>query len=427
MGKQRGENRPVMKALFVSTHFPYDVRRNASGTFKRMRVFLDALKERVSLRLLFYHVPNLEVDARRIEQTKAELQTEWGLDALELVVCREQREPDDSKRFWSRYFSRAVSMHRQSGFVGTSGPEQLRVFEDCLSDRPDFIFAHRLPAICPALKSKRHLPPLFMDLDDIEHKAFYRNIPQPPMWGTKRLLYAHLPAMMIGERRAIKLTRMSFVCSVLDQQYLAHKWGLANVRIVPNSIRLPGRQPLCGEPVLLYLGAYMYPPNAIAAERLITGIWPLVRKSYPRARLLIAGPSPERIACYGQPHAGVEYTGFVEDLDVLYRGVRAVCCPILTGGGTRIKIIEAAAHCKPVVSTRAGAEGLDFEDGQEILVRDRPQAFADACVELLRNDALCARLGQAAREKTEARYDRRAVIELIQSEVFGALNTENLD
>lgn len=421
----RDEKTYLVKALFVSTHFPYDFRKNATGTFKRMRVFLDALKERVSLRLLFYYSPNVEVDARRVKETKAAMKSEWELDDLELVVCREERDPDDSKRLWSRYVSRALSMHRQSGFVSTSGPDQLRAFEDCLDDRPDFIFAHRLAAMCPALKTRRTLPPIFMDLDDIEHKAFRRDISQPPMWGAKRLYYLHLPAMLLGERRAIKLSTKSFVCSVLDQQYLAHKWKLPNVKTIPNSIRLPDRKPICDEPVLLYLGAYMYPPNAIAAEHLITHIWPLIRKIYPRGKLVIAGPGPERIACFGQQHAGVEYAGFVDDLDALYSSVRVVCCPIRSGGGTRIKIIEAAAYCKPVVSTHVGAEGLDFEDGREILLRDESQAFADACVELFRSDALCARLGQAAREKAEARYDRRRVIQLIQDEIFGALNAVN--
>jgi hypothetical protein len=410
-----------MNVLFISTHFPYDSQRSATGTYKRMRVFLDALKERVSLRLLFYYPPYLNVDARSIEDAKATMRHEWGLTDVDLVVSKQEREPDDSKNLWDRYVLRAVSMHRQLGFVCTSGPEQLRIFERCLEDRPDFIFAHRLMAMCPALRTRRSLPPIFLDLDDVEHKAFYRDISQPPLWGTKRLYYLQLPAMLWGERRAIKLARKTFVCSTADQHYLGDTWRLPHVKAIPNSIHIPEPQAISDEPVLMFLGGYGYLPNAIAAEYLVLRIWPLIRREYPKSRLVIAGGSPERIACYGQPQTGVEYSGFVEDLDALYRRARVVCCPIRTGGGTRIKVIEAAAYGKPIVSTHVGAEGLEFEDGREILLRDEPQAFAEACIELFRNGSLSSSLGQAARAKAINLYDRQHVIQLIQQELFDSL------
>lgn len=411
----------LKKVLFVSTHFPYDFRKNTTGTFKRMRVFLDALKERVSLRLLFYYPPYLDVDARRVSETKSALQSEWLLDDFDMTVCRQEREPDDSKRLWARYVSRAFTFHRQLGFVSTSGPEQLRIFEECLEDRPDFVFIHRLVCICPALRTRRPLPPMFMDLDDVEHKALCRDISQPPMWGTKRLYYLRLPAMIWGERRGIKLTRKSFVCSALDEGYLTHTWKLSNVRAIPNAIQLPGSQPLSRRPVLLFLGGFGYPPNARAAEHLILRIWPLIRDACPESSLVIAGGDPEMIACYGQAHGRVEYTGFVDDLEALYARARVVCCPIQTGGGTRIKIIEAAAFGKPVVSTLIGAEGLEFEEGREILLRNDPRGFADACIRLLRDEALGIQLGQAARAKAAKLYDRRNVIRMIQEEIFGSL------
>jgi ABC-type protease/lipase transport system fused ATPase/permease subunit len=280
-----------MNVLFISTHFPYDSQRSATGTYKRMRVFLDALKERVSLRLLFYYPPYLNVSGRSIEDAKATMRHEWGLTDVDLVVSKQEREPDDSKNLWDRYVSRAVSMHKQLGFVCTSGPEQLRIFERCLEDRPDFIFAHRLMAMCPALRTRRSLPPIFLDLDDVEHKAFYRDISQPPLWGTKRLYYLQLPAMLWGERRAIKLARKTFVCSTADQQYLVDTWRLPHVKAIPNSIHIPEPQAISDEPVLMFLGGYGYTPNAIAAE--YTGYAFLVRAAAEAdARAVAAGDLP---------------------------------------------------------------------------------------------------------------------------------------
>ena len=134
----------------------------------------------------------------------------------------------------------------------------------------------------------------------------------------------------------------------------------------------------------------------------------------PEARLIIAGASPEYIRGYHSRLPSVEFPGFVDDLDSLYRRSRVVCAPILSGGGTRVKIIEAAAHGKPIASTRLGAEGLDLRDGHELLLRDDPESFAQACLHLLKDSTLCERLGRTAFEAANRHYDRANIIRLIQ-------------
>lgn len=149
-----------MKALFVSTHFPTDPKQSASGTYKRMRLFLDALHERASIRLLIYADSDLRVDAGRTAEAKAFLQSAWGLDDVDIVVCSQDPDPEQSDKLWEGYLSRALSMHRQVGYVRTSGSVQLRAFEACLADAPDLVFAHRLSAMCPVLQTKRRLSTL---------------------------------------------------------------------------------------------------------------------------------------------------------------------------------------------------------------------------------------------------------------------------
>jgi glycosyltransferase involved in cell wall biosynthesis len=130
----------------------------------------------------------------------------------------------------------------------------------------------------------------------------------------------------------------------------------------------------------------------------------------PGARLISAGPSADQLPSAGRGVPGVEFPGFVEDLPGLYAGSRVVCVPIRAGGGTRVKLIAAAAFGKPIVSTRMGAEGLAFVEGHEILLQDGTTEFAKGCIKLLRNDKLCERLGIAARPATLRRYDRRAIV-----------------
>ena len=86
----------------------------------------------------------------------------------------------------------------------------------------------------------------------------------------------------------------------------------------------------------------------------------------------------------------------------------------MAGSGTRLKLIEAAGYARPMVSTRIGAEGLAFRDGAEILLRETDEAIAGACVELLRDDGACLRLGAQAREAMGRLYDSDAIIGRIE-------------
>ena len=248
-----------------------------------------------------------------------------------------------------------------------------------------------------------------------EHVAFWRNIRQQTRWRSKLVKYLHIPALWWGERRAIQLAYRTFVCSELDRHYLAERWHLMGVMTIPNAVSATKSLPVIPDPTLLFLGSYGYRPNVQAAEFLIGEIWPRVYRAVPQARLIIAGAVPENITGYRTGVPGVEFTGFVADLDKLYQRSRVVCCPILAGSGTRIKIIEAAAYGKPIIATRLGAEGLEMHDGSELLLREDPESFAEACLTLLKDSDLCERLGSAARETAIRCYDQADIVRLIQN------------
>ena len=170
---------------------------------------------------------------------------------------------------------------------------------------------------------------------------------------------------------------------------------------------------------MLFLGAYSYDPNIAAAEYLIRDVWPRLVGLCPKARLLIAGPGQEAIPSSQNPPAGVEFLGFVSDLNALYRRTRVVCCPIQTGGGTRIKILEAASYGIPVVSTPVGAEGIELTTDTEIVLRSNATDLAKACAELLEDYVLAHRIGAAARERVRALYTRDAVVSRIRAILTG--------
>jgi glycosyltransferase involved in cell wall biosynthesis len=304
---------------------------------------------------------------------------------------------------------------KQRSFIETSGQSQLQAFETCLKQQPDFIFCHRLPAMGPVLKTAKPIPPVFFDLDDIEHVSFARKINQPPVRARTLLYYLQIPALFRGETKAIQRATQTYICSETDRQYLANRLRLPGISVVPNAVTIPTPQSLTSEPTLLLLGGYYFFPNRNAADTLIEQIWPLIRAKRPDARLIIAGRDPHLIRSYPKDPPGVEFTGFVEDLGELYARTRIVCCPVAAGSGTRVKLVEAAAYGKPIISTRLGAEGLCLEDGQSFLLRDSAADFAQGCLDLLNDLSLCQQLGEKARRAASENYNRQVIIQRLQA------------
>ena len=115
----------------------------------------------------------------------------------------------------------------------------------------------------------------------------------------------------------------------------------------------------------------------------------------------------------------IHVTGTVDDVGPYYERAQVAVVPLRAGGGSRLKILEAFALGRPVVSTTLGAEGLDVVDGEHLLLADTAAAFAEAVIRLLEDPELSARIAGAARALVEERYDWDTVAEL-QREIYRA-------
>jgi glycosyltransferase involved in cell wall biosynthesis len=412
----------MKRVLFVSRQFPSDIAKSVHGVYMRMRLFLDALMElSEALDVLFYVEPGVDSSAEAMRRAEADIWAAWGIRA-NITLCPVEEPSSGSESLWHHYVRPTFSLFAQSLYAGTSAAVQVVAFEAALERHPDAVFVHRLDAMCPVLLTRRSCPPVFLDLDDIEHVRWVRQLRQGPFWPGKRLYYLHLPALVAGERRAVSFSTRTFVCSEFDRRYLTKLCRMPRVVTIPNAVTMPDHYGIdSASMALLFLGTYAYLPNAAAADFLIREVWPLVRDACSGARLIIAGNKPERIASFAGGPPGVEFTGFVDNLEELYRRVRVVCCPVMSGGGTRLKIIEAAAYGKVIVSTRVGAEGLDLRDGEEIILRDGARAFAEACIDLLKDLTRCRAMGLAARKAVEPRYDRRHIVSRIKDTITEGL------
>lgn len=204
------------------------------------------------------------------------------------------------------------------------------------------------------------------------------------------------------------------VCSEDDKKYL----GYPNCEVVRNGYRVPEhlpRHPDLEHPTLLFVGPLSYEPNRLAAEWLAFEVLPLVRRALPAARLVLVGYNDG--ASPRLRHAeGVTLTGYVHDLGPYYASAAVAVAPLQSGGGTRLKVMEALARSVPLVSTSMGCFGLDLTNDRELLIADGADHFADACVAIINHPALPARLTAAGlarfRERLTADASRASVAAL---------------
>lgn len=199
-----------------------------------------------------------------------------------------------------------------------------------------------------------------------------------------------------------------YLCSVADQQRLLDDIPGARTMVIPNAADVDFYKPRPTDPqpdgrTIVFFGLMSYMPNIDGATHFIQDIWPRIAEANPDARCKIIGgsPSPQLLALAGPR---IAFTGFVPDLRPLIAAAAAVIVPLRLGGGTRLKIVEAMAMGKAMVSTTLGAEGIDAVPGRDILIEDQPDAFAAAVIRLLAEPELAARIGNSARQLSEARY-----------------------
>jgi O-antigen biosynthesis protein len=258
-----------------------------------------------------------------------------------------------------------------------------------------------------------------------EHDIYFQSIARrlPFMTNTIEKLQArweYLRALRY-ELRMLPLPDRIQVCSRDNREYLASFLPALKHRIDDRyragiDTSLYDFQPREREPfTLLFLGSFRHLPNQEALAWFLREVFPIVRADEPRARLVVIGSDPP--APHSLPHAeAVELIGFVEDVREPLKRYALFVCPILSGSGVRVKLLEAFAAGIPVISTLLGAEGLADRDGDLCALADDPSAFAAHIVKLLRDPEDAAQMAERARANVVSTRDIRVMTErLVES------------
>lgn len=260
-----------------------------------------------------------------------------------------------------------------------------------------------------------------VDFDDIMSKFRLRQARNADLRLKGRALrYIDSQIIALAERQIARSWHGVSVCTEEDVASLRASHPGATVLKVPNVVHRDLLQPPMHnrEFRLLFVGNLSFPPNVEGLRLFVAQAWPAIRRTVPEARLTVVGlnPSPDVVVLTSRDD--IELHANAADLRPFYEACHAVIAPILFGSGTRIKILEAMAYGRPVISTSLGAEGMGLEHGRHLLIADSMAEFANAAVNLRRDPALRATLVARAHEFQQKNYTppaiNAAVAELIE-------------
>jgi len=269
------------------------------------------------------------------------------------------------------------------------------------------VFENR--SVMPLASVARRLSPstvFVLNAYNIDHRLLAQEYRAPG--GNSRRKRKSYRTALWQERNLGRYVDTFWACSEVDRRVLEETSGLAGSTI-PNGVDttgLPFSTPRTTTGTVLFCGSLSYHPNAEGLRWFGEQVWSDIRERVPEACLHIVGRGGNDRsfgALCEQP--GVELVGEVASVIPHYHAADLAICPLMSGSGTRLKILEAMSLGCPVVSTTPGAEGIDVADDTHILLADTPTAFADAVVRLLKERELRERLRRRARELVEKTYD----------------------
>ena len=248
---------------------------------------------------------------------------------------------------------------------------------------------------------------IIIDQHNIEYELLERTYYNEKSW--LRKWYNWQESRLVKRAELTLCQRADAVLVTSERESLKLKQLAPNtlIKVVPNGVDMAmfGTGDMVEAPErIIFTGSMDYYPNIQAVLFFAQSCWPFVRTQFPGATWQIVGKNPPREVLKLAQLPGVAVTGTVPDICSYLAEAAVAIAPLFIGSGTRLKILDAFAARKAVVSTSIGCEGLLVVHGKHLLVADQPETFAHAICALLRDPQQRARLGSAGRDLVETEY-----------------------
>lgn len=243
---------------------------------------------------------------------------------------------------------------------------------------------------------------------NIESHMLLRRASKEGSWVRKLYFWQEGKRLARYEQRVAGAFSGHITCSDLDSVRLQELVPGVHPVSIPNGVDvgyfMPLRMPTRRHS-LIFVSSLTWYPNVDAVLFLLREIWPLLKSQLPTATLDVVGAgAPRSVTELAERLEGVTLHGFVPDIRPLVDTAAIFICPIRDGGGTKLKVLDAFSMAKCVVAHPIACEGIDVEDGTNVVLAETAAEFVQRVIPLLDDDALRAKIGDAARELAVARY-----------------------
>jgi glycosyltransferase involved in cell wall biosynthesis len=272
------------------------------------------------------------------------------------------------------------------------------------------------------LNLQKHIGKTIVDCHNIESEVQYQLIKLNIDQLYKLRQYIRYKEVKNLERKIYTFTDQIWLVSKRDKMIMDNMIGLKTNKtfVIPNAIDISNYNNLGNttEYTIAFMGSFLYPPNSQAAEIIIKEIFPKVKKIIKNAKLLFVGAKPTPFmlkAAMKDPD--IKITGFVQNINEFLSKASIIIVPLVMGGGTRFKILEALALGKPVISTPKGAEGLELINGQDIIICELNN-FSEKIVELIHNPDKINELKETGRKTIQKMYSLDVLHNSIKKALF---------
>jgi polysaccharide biosynthesis protein PslH len=268
--------------------------------------------------------------------------------------------------------------------------------------------------------------PCLVDVDDVDFDIFAQRAEDLTVPGWQRILYSiHSRQIKAAFRKWLPQFQGAWVVKAADTRHEVTR----NAAILPN---IPYNIPVAplpvdglesATPVILTIGVLSYLPNRDGIDRFIRTGWPKIRAACPTAEYWLAGNNDPAFATRWQAVPGVKVLGFVDDVAEAYRACWFTLCPLWSGAGTNIKVLESLAFERTCVTTAIGHKGFEecLMHSDSLLVAATPEAVAENCIRLIRDHALMLALAKHGREVVRQEFSYERFANIVHREVERAL------
>nr|MBC7244595.1 glycosyltransferase [Chloroflexota bacterium] len=392
------------RILFLTPQSPYPPQQGTA--IRNYNLIRQAAKQHEVHLLSFAGASSTEVDlsplrelCTGLDMVAAPQRSNWQ----RLLTVLASPKPDIAHRLYSALFT-----HKLETVLITTKPDVVQV--EGLEMAQYGLWARQFAGQTPLLIYDAHNAEYLL-----QQRIFETDARHPRRWLGALYSFIQWQKLRYYEAMVCRQAQRVIACSSADAKALASLVPGLEAIILPNGVDTQHYRPdvvtplPLGPQVLVFTGKMDFRPNVDAVLWFCSEVLPLIQESAPATQFYVVGKNPHPRLEPLRHMPGVTVTGFVEDVRSYIAAAAVYVVPLLTGGGTRLKVLEAMAMGKAIVSTTLGCEGIHAAPEQEIVLADKPHDFAARVLNLLQNEARRRELGYAARAFAEQHFDWRIV------------------